>query len=70
LDFIRPFEGHNVSEFAVLPQGGASQVTWEMHGPVPFVSKIMQVFVSMDSLIGGDFERGLANLKVAAEGSR
>lgn len=70
LDFIRPFEGHNVAEFAVTPQGGVTQVNWAMRGPTPFVSKIMQVFVSMDTLIGGDFERGLANLKGVAESSK
>jgi Polyketide cyclase / dehydrase and lipid transport len=67
LDFIRPFAGHNVAEFALAPQSGATQVTWSMHGPTPFVSKVMQVFVSMDSLIGKDFETGLANMKTIAE---
>lgn len=38
-----------------------------MQGPAPFTSKLMQVFVSMDSLIGKDFEAGLVNLKAAAE---
>jgi hypothetical protein len=70
LDFLKPFEAHNVAEFTVQPQGGATQVTWAMHGPTPFVSKIMQVFVSMDTLIGGDFERGLANMKTVAESSK
>jgi hypothetical protein len=38
-----------------------------MFGPTPFISKVMQVFVSMDSLIGGDFEKGLAAMKTASE---
>ena len=38
-----------------------------MYGPAPFISKVMQVFVSMDSMIGKDFEAGLANLKAIAE---
>jgi hypothetical protein len=38
-----------------------------MYGPSPFISKIMQVFVSMDSLIGKDFEEGLVNLKALIE---
>ena len=38
-----------------------------MYGPAPFVSKLMQVFVSMDAMIGKDFEQGLANLKALAE---
>ena len=67
LDFIKPFEGHNIAEFTLEPQGDATQLTWAMYGPTPFVSKVMQVFVSMDSLIGKDFETGLANLKAAAE---
>jgi hypothetical protein len=38
-----------------------------MHGPNPFIGKLMQVFVSMDRMVGKDFEAGLANLKAAAE---
>jgi hypothetical protein len=36
-----------------------------MHGPAPFVSKLMQVFMSMDKMIGKDFEKGLASLATA-----
>jgi hypothetical protein len=67
LDFIRPFEGHNTAEFTMLPQGGATDVTWVMHGPAPFLSKLMQVFMNMDRMIGKDFEAGLASLKKIAE---
>ena len=67
LDFIKPFEGHNIAEFTLTPQGDATQVNWRMHGPAPFISKLMQVFVSMDKMIGKDFEEGLANLKAVAE---
>jgi uncharacterized protein YndB with AHSA1/START domain len=67
LDFIKPFEGHNVAEFTLSPQGGGTDVTWVMHGPAPFMSKIMQVFMNMDRMIGRDFEVGLANLKKVAE---
>src|SRR5450432_4798778 len=38
LDFIKPFEGHNTAEFTLLPQGEATDVTWLMHGPAPFMS--------------------------------
>ena len=67
LDFIKPFEGHNIAEFTLTPQGDATQVNWLMHGPAPFISKLMQVFISMDKMIGQDFEEGLANLKAVAE---
>lgn len=67
LDFLRPFESHNTTEFTLTPQGDATTVTWNMTGPMPFITKIMSVFVSMDKMIGKDFEKGLANLKAAAE---
>ncbi len=67
LDFLKPFEGHNVAEFTFVPQGDTTTVTWAMHGPSPYLSKVMSIFVSMDSLIGKDFESGLANMKSAAE---
>ena len=67
LDFVRPFEGHNTTDFTLAPQGAATTVTWTMQGPTPFVSKLMQVFVSMDRLIGKDFEAGLAKMKAVAE---
>lgn len=67
LDFLQPFESHNTTEFTLVPQGDTTQVTWDMTGPMPFISKIMSVFASMDSMIGKDFEKGLANMKAAAE---
>ncbi len=67
LDFIKPFEGHNTAEYTMVPQGENTSVSWSMYGPTPFISKVMQVFISMDTMIGKDFEAGLANLKVVAE---
>lgn len=67
LDFLQPFESHNSTEFDLVAQGGQTQVSWNMSGPMPFISKIMSVFASMDAMIGKDFEQGLANLKAEAE---
>ena len=69
LDFFKPFEGHNTAEFTMLPQGDATNtiVTWAMYGPAPFMSKMMQVFMNIDNMIGKDFEAGLANLKKLTE---
>ncbi|KPD20095.1 polyketide cyclase [Burkholderia sp. ST111] len=69
LDFIKPFEAHNMADFTLKPEAGATQVTWAMYGPAPFLSKLMQVFVSMDRMVGKDFEDGLSNLKTLAEAS-
>jgi uncharacterized protein YndB with AHSA1/START domain len=67
LDFFKPFEGHNTAEFTMLPQGDVTNLTWTMHGPAVFMSKLMQVFMNLDRMIGRDFEVGLANLKKLAE---
>jgi uncharacterized protein YndB with AHSA1/START domain len=67
LDFFAPFEGHNTAEFTMLPQGDATSVTWLMHGPAPFMAKIMHVFMNIDRMVGKDFETGLANLKRLTE---
>jgi len=67
LDFLAPFEAHNTAEFVLTTQGDATTVTWAMTGPNMFLGKVMSVFTSMDSMVGKDFESGLANLKAIAE---
>lgn len=67
LDFNAPIESRNVTVFTLAPVGDTTNVAWDMSGPSPFLSKLMGVFVSMDSMVGKDFETGLANLKAAAE---
>ncbi len=67
LDFLKPIEGHNNAEFTLEPQGDSTSVTWAMRGPSPFISKVFQVFISMDGMLGKEFETGLANMKSAAE---
>lgn len=67
ITFIEPFASENIAEYRLTPKGAATEVVWSMSGPMPYVSKLMSVFVSMDSMIGGDFERGLGNLKQVAE---
>jgi hypothetical protein len=51
----------------MLPQGDVTNVTWVMHGPAVLMSRVMQVFINMDRMIGKDFEVGLANLKKLTE---
>jgi uncharacterized protein YndB with AHSA1/START domain len=67
LDFFTPFEGHNTAEFTMLPQGNGTHVTWVIYGPANFMSRLIQVFMNLDNMIGKDFEAGLANLKKLTE---
>lgn len=68
MQFLRPMKGRSVAEYVVTPQaGGMSEVAWSISGPMPFMSKVICLFMNMDKMIGGDFEKGLADLKTIAE---
>ena len=67
LDFLKPIEAHNTAEFTLVPSGDSTNVTWAMYGPSAYVAKVIHVFVSMDKMVGNDFETGLANMKAVAE---
>jgi uncharacterized protein YndB with AHSA1/START domain len=67
LDFEKPFAAHNTVEFTLQAQGDSTNVTWAMHGPVPYIAKIVHLFFNMDRMVGKEFETGLANLKAITE---
>jgi uncharacterized protein YndB with AHSA1/START domain len=69
LDMLKPFQASNTVEYSLVPKGGATEVTWSMHGAQPFLAKVMCLFFNMDKMVGADFEQGLANLKAVAEKS-
>jgi hypothetical protein len=64
LEFFKPFKGLSTAEFNFVPQGDReTQVTWSMYGPKNYLAKAMHMICSMEKMIGGQFEKGLANLK-------
>jgi len=67
LNMYKPFRGDNVVEFTLAPKGGTTDVTWAMSGKSTFFPRLMGVFMNMDEMVGGQFAKGLANLKVLAE---
>jgi len=67
VDFVKPFAAHNVNTFMLEPEGGSTKVTWSMQGTNLYFMKVMSMFSSMDRMLGGHFERGLRDLKTAAE---
>ena len=68
LDMRRPFKAHNIVEFTLQAGSEYAGVTWAMHGPQPYLAKLMGTFINCDTMMGGQFEQGLASLKVLAEG--
>jgi hypothetical protein len=67
-DFYKPLKCTNTHEFALKPEGSQTIVTWTSKGNAPFVFKLMLVFASADSMMGDNFERGLASLKAVVAG--
>jgi hypothetical protein len=67
LDFIAPFEAHNIVDITLRAEAGGTRVKWAMTGTNNFLFRVMGLFMSMDKMVGKDFEQGLANLKQLAE---
>ena len=67
LHMLEPIETRNTVDFILQPKGDRTEVTWAMHGPVPYLAKIVHLFIDMDRMVGGEFEAGLASLKAIAE---
>ena len=68
LRFEKPFKARNDTRFVLTPEGGGTLVTWTMTGKKTFATKVMGIFRSMDTMVGKDFEKGLARLKAVVEG--
>jgi uncharacterized protein YndB with AHSA1/START domain len=67
LDFLEPFQAHNIAEFTLQAQGETTSLTWAMICHRNFMMKVMSIFMDMDRMIGKDFETGLANLRSLVE---
>lgn len=69
LEFLKPMKATNLAEFTFKPEGQGTTVTWSMSGRNNFVAKAFCLLVNMDKMVGGDFEKGLSQLKSLAEAS-
>ena len=69
LEFFKPFSGNSLAEFTFKLEGNQTVVTWSMTGQNNFMAKAVHLFMNMDKMIGGQFEKGLAEMKAVAEAS-
>jgi uncharacterized protein YndB with AHSA1/START domain len=67
LDFTKPFPANNTATFDLEPVGAGTRVTWAMTGKSPLMFKVMDTLMGMDKTLGKDFDKGLADMKAAAE---
>lgn len=66
LEFLKPFAATNLTTFTFKPAQDGVEVTWSMSGDNNFISKAFSLFFDMDSMVGKDFEKGLASMQTAA----
>ncbi len=55
LEFVKPFEATSTA------------VTWSMSGENNFIARAVCLFMDVDKTVGGDFEKGLAQMKSVVE---
>lgn len=69
LEFFKPFRATNTAAFTFQPEGNQTSVTWSMSGKNNFMAKAVHLVMNMDKMIGGQFEKGLAQMKSVVEGA-
>lgn len=67
LDFLKPMAGTSESQFTFAKEGTDTVVTWSMTGKNDFLGKAVCLFMNMDQMLGGQFEKGLSSLKGVVE---
>ena len=67
MEFLKPFANTSTAEFTFRPEGDHTVVTWSMDGRNNFMAKAIHLVMNMDRMIGGQFEKGLAQMKAVAE---
>lgn len=68
LHFLKPIKAENVTIFELEPtSSGGTTVTWRMTGQQTGFMKLMGKIWKIDKMVGPDFEKGLEQLKAAAE---
>jgi len=67
MEFFKPFAGTSIAEFTFKPEGNQTVVTWSMAGKNNFMAKAIHLFMNMDKMIGGQFDKGLAQMKSVVE---
>ena len=67
LEFLKPFAATNTAEFLFTQKGNQTEVSWSMMGANNFIAKAVSVFLDCDKMVGGQFEKGLQQLKTVSE---
>jgi acyl-CoA thioesterase FadM len=68
LTYTKPMVMSQLAYVSLNPQSnGETLVTWSVNCHNTFVFRVFGIFVNVDKMVGGEFEKGLAKLKNMAE---
>ena len=67
VSYVKPMQMEQISEITLTPKGDATVVRWSVTGKNSFPGRVMCMFMNMDKMVGGMFEKGLAKLKAKVE---
>lgn len=67
LNFFRPMKAENITEYRLIPEGTQTRVSWSMSGQTNFVGKAINLVMNCEKMVGEQFDKGLASLKIIAE---
>jgi hypothetical protein len=70
LEFVEPMKSTATCALTLAGSPSGTLVTWSMDGNHNFIGKAFGMFMDMDKMLGTDIEKGLAQLKTAAEGKQ
>ena len=67
LTYTKPMEMSQLAEMTLTPVEGGTNVKWSVDGHNGFFFRLMGVIMNVEKMVGGEFEKGLAKLKILAE---
>ncbi len=70
LTYTKPMEMSQLAEISLAPQANGTVVRWTVTGENTFIGRFVCMFMNMDKMVGGEFEKGLAKLKGMVEAAK
>jgi hypothetical protein len=67
LTYTKPMEMSQLAEISLAPAANGTMVTWSVSGTNNFIGRVFCFFMNMDKMVGGEFEKGLTNLRKIVE---
>lgn len=67
LTMLRPMKAVNEVVYELEAVDGGTEVLWTMQGKQNIIGKVMNLVIDCEAMVGREFDRGLANLKLLVE---